>query len=178
MASLGTHIPKEITDYKEKILGGLTIRQLAAGSVAILAGGLTFAVCYMVFGLSARQSSYLIMAAAVFPAAVGFIRPNSMDFEKYLLIRYRHWMHSGPIAYKTITRGESYVTVVSRKAKRTSDVKECVTSYFAYDRHRERKILRATRKHIRLVQREIKRSQREFRKHIQAQEICSSTPQH
>lgn len=177
MASLGTHIPKEITDYKEKILGGLTIRQLAAGSVAILAGGLTFAFCYMVFGLSARQSSYFIMIAAAFPAAVGFIRPNSMDFEKYLLIRYRHWLHSGPIAYKTITRGESYVTVAPRKTKRKSDARECVTGYYAYDRRRERKILRATRKHIRLVQREIKRSQREFRKYLLAQEI-SSTSQH
>ena len=161
MASLGTHIPKEITEYQEKIIGGLTLRQLVAGAAAVLSGGLTFLFCHLVFGMNAEQSSYFIMAAALPPAVVGFLRPQNMDFERYLVLRYRHWLRSRPIPYQTTTiRGETTHGPVA-KAKHSI---EYTNPCHRYSRRRERQIIRQTRRSIRRTRKEIRRAQRAFRR--------------
>lgn len=96
MASLGTHIPKEITEYKEKIIGGLTVRQLICVAAAVAVGVGTYFALNRLFGMSAEDSSYIIMLLASVPAAAGFIRPNGMDLEKYLALRRQHKARSAP----------------------------------------------------------------------------------
>lgn len=161
MASLGTHIPKEITEYKEKIIGGLTVRQLICVTAAVLVGIGSYFTLNRLFGMSATDSSYIIMLLAAIPAAMGFIRPNGMDFEKYLALRFQHKTGSAPRIYAT----EEEVTnanVVDKRKK--EERRECTTDYYVFSRRQRRRNIKAARRHIRTVQKEIKASQREFKR--------------
>lgn len=80
-------IPKEIRDYKEKFLFGLTIRQFFS-----VAAALAICVPLYIFGKDALGSDLMgwliiLIAAPIF--AFGFFKFNGMPFEQFLLILYR-----------------------------------------------------------------------------------------
>ena len=80
-------IPKEITDYKEKFLFGLTVRQLVSAVAAL-------AVCVplFIFGkdiLGEDVVGWLIILIAVPIFAFGFFKYDGMAFEKFLGLLYR-----------------------------------------------------------------------------------------
>ena len=80
-------IPKEITDYKEKFLFGLTIRQLVSAVVA-----LAICVPLFIFGkdyLGEDLVGWIIILVAVPVFAFGFFKYDGMPFEKFLGIIYR-----------------------------------------------------------------------------------------
>lgn len=161
MASLGTHIPKEITEYKEKIIGGLTVRQLICVTAAVLVGIGSYFALNRLFGMSATDSSYIIMLLAAIPAAMGFIRPNGMDFEKYLDLRYQHKIGSDPRIYATEEEVTSANVVDKRKKE---EQREYTTDYYVFSRRQRRRNIKEAKRHIRTVQKEIKASQKEFKR--------------
>lgn len=76
-------IPEEIRKYKEKIVFGLTARQLIASIVAV-------AVCVPLYWygrkfISEDILSWLIIIIAVPLAAIGFFRFNGMPMEKFIV---------------------------------------------------------------------------------------------
>lgn len=80
-------IPKEIRDYKEKFLFGLTIRQF-------IFLGLALAICVplYVFGkdyLGSDATSWIIIIIAIPILAFGFFRFEGMPFERFLVIVFR-----------------------------------------------------------------------------------------
>ncbi len=80
-------IPKEITDYKEKFLFGLTVRQFVSAVAAL-------AVCVplFVFGkdlIGEDIIGWLIILIAVPIFAFGFFKYDGMPFEKFLAMLYR-----------------------------------------------------------------------------------------
>ena len=80
-------IPKEITDYKEKFLFGLTVRQLVSAVSAL-------AVCIplFIFGkdvLGEDVVGWLIILIAVPIFAFGFFKYDGMPFEKFLGLLFR-----------------------------------------------------------------------------------------
>lgn len=80
-------IPKEIRDYKEKFLFGLTIRQFVSLAVA-----LAICVPLFIFGKNALGedlASWLIIIIAAPIFAFGFFRFEGMPFEQFLLLLYR-----------------------------------------------------------------------------------------
>lgn len=80
-------IPKEITEYKEKFLFGLTIRQCVSAAVA-----LAICVPLYIFGkdyLGDDTVGWLVMLIAVPIFAFGFFKYEGMPFEQFLLILYR-----------------------------------------------------------------------------------------
>lgn len=80
-------IPKEIRDYKEKFLFGLTVRQFFS-----VAAALAICVPLYIFGkepLGADLMSWLIILIAAPIFAFGFFKFNGMQFEQFLLILYR-----------------------------------------------------------------------------------------
>jgi short subunit dehydrogenase-like uncharacterized protein len=83
-------IPKEITEYHEKIMFGLSIRQLCCFSAAILAGVATWLLCARVLRLSLNTVSYVVIAEAAPFMALGFIRKDGLPFEKYAALVIRH----------------------------------------------------------------------------------------
>lgn len=80
-------IPKEITDYKEKFLFGLTVRQFVSAVAA-----LAICVPLFVFGkdfIGEDIIGWLIILIAVPIFAFGFFKYDGMPFEKFLAMLYR-----------------------------------------------------------------------------------------
>ena len=88
--SLETRIPKEINDYREKIVFGLSGRQLASVAVAVAVVGVTALVMHYLLGLDLRVIEYVLILEAMPIIAVGFLRPKSLDFEDFAAVWYHH----------------------------------------------------------------------------------------
>ena len=87
--SLETRIPKEINDYREKLVFGLSARQLGAVAVALAVVGATALVAHYALGLDLRAIEYVLILEAMPIIAVGFLRPKSLDFEDFATV----WCH-------------------------------------------------------------------------------------
>lgn len=98
---LMTDIPKEITDYKEKIILGFTIRQIICLVVAILVGFAVFAVSTFGFGLSFDKSTDIVVPFTLPFLAVGFVKRNGYPFEKYLMIMIKYHLGTKKRTYKS-----------------------------------------------------------------------------
>lgn len=79
-------VPREIDEYKEKILFGLSLRQLLGGFIAVVFGIGAFFLCTKVLNLSSNIASYVVMIIASPPLAIGFVRIKGMYFEDYMKI--------------------------------------------------------------------------------------------
>lgn len=94
-------IPKEITDYKEKFLLGLTVRQLVSAVVA-----LAICVPLFIFGkdyLGEDMVGWIIILVAIPVFAFGFFRYDGMPFEKFLAILYRQkWVEPQKRKYEEL----------------------------------------------------------------------------
>lgn len=98
--AISVPVPKEITEYREKIMFGMSGRQLIFSLLAgVLAIGIG-ALCYMM-GMDMSIIGYIIILAASPLMALGFIRKNNMPFEKYLHLVLRNKMGQNLLTYKT-----------------------------------------------------------------------------
>lgn len=94
-------IPKEITDYKEKFLFGLTVRQLVSVVVAL-------AICIplFIFGkdyLGEDLVGWIIILVAIPIFAFGFFRYDGMPFEQFLAMLYRQkWVEPQKRKYEEL----------------------------------------------------------------------------
>lgn len=80
-------IPKEITEYKEKFLFGLTVRQCVS-----IAAALAVAIPLYIFGkdiLGADIAGWLVLLVIVPVFGFGFLKYNGMTFERLLAVIYR-----------------------------------------------------------------------------------------
>ena len=80
-------IPKEIKDFKEKLMLGLSARQL-------LATILTCGVCIptYIFGrkyMGDDIASWICILVAFPTIAMGFYKKNGMNFEQYMMVIFR-----------------------------------------------------------------------------------------
>jgi hypothetical protein len=97
--SVEVRIPKEICEYTEKIIGGLSIRQLIAFTVAIISGVSSYFITRFYFGASLAGDVCIIVVLPIF--AVGFIKKNGLTFEKYAALILRHKFGKNKRKYKT-----------------------------------------------------------------------------
>ena len=88
--SLETRIPKEINDYREKLVFGLSTRQLGAVGAAIAVVGVTAFIMHGLLGIDLRVIEYVLILEAMPIVAVGFLRPKSLDFEDFAVVWYHH----------------------------------------------------------------------------------------
>ena len=80
-------IPKEINEYKEKFLFGLTVRQFVSVAVALV-----ICVPSFIFGkeiLGDDLMSWIIILIAVPIFGYGFFNFNGMPFEQFVMVLYR-----------------------------------------------------------------------------------------
>lgn len=80
-------IPKEINEYKEKFLFGLTVRQFVSVAVALV-----ICVPSFIFGknvLGEDLMSWIIILIAVPIFGYGFFNFNGMPFEQFVIVLYR-----------------------------------------------------------------------------------------
>lgn len=80
-------IPKEITDYKEKFMFGLTVRQFLC-----VAAALVICVPLYIFGkdyIGEDLVSWLIILVAAPIFAFGFFKYDGLPFEQFIVMLYR-----------------------------------------------------------------------------------------
>lgn len=80
-------IPKEIKDFKEKLVFGLTARQLIATILTLI-----ICVPTYIFGrpyLGDDLASWICIIVAFPTVAIGFYKKNGMNFEQYLKAIFR-----------------------------------------------------------------------------------------
>jgi len=176
--SIEVRIPKEITEYKEKIIFGLSIRQLICFTFAITIGVGTY---ILVTKLSnADIASYVVIVEVMPIFAIGFIKKNGFTFEKYAAMMFRHklgrnrrWYTTNLLIDEITTengnalpdkkrRGEKNVWNIFKK-EHTADknIREC-TGFEITAKSRKRKSKEAIR--------EINAARKEFRTEKQSAE--------
>lgn len=98
MGVMKAEIPPEITEYKEKMFFGLTVRQLICTGI-----GLALAIPTGMFGSKVLPSD-VVQYAVVFEiipcAAVGWLRINDMPFEKFLKKAMTYYMSNQKRKFK------------------------------------------------------------------------------
>ena len=99
--SITVMIPKEITDYEEKIIFGLSLRKLGCLTLAAAVGGGTYLLCVKALGLTMDATSYVIILETLPLMAIGFITINGMRLERYIALVLRHTFGVNRLAYKT-----------------------------------------------------------------------------
>lgn len=99
--ALETRIPKEITEYREKIVFGLSGRQLIAISVAISVVGLTAFILWYLLGINFAVVEYILILEALPIVAFGFIRHKGLSFEQLLRIRRNYHFGEKRLLNKT-----------------------------------------------------------------------------
>jgi hypothetical protein len=176
--SIEVRIPKEITEYKEKIIFGLSIRQLICFTFAITIGVGTY---ILVTKLSnADIASYVVIVEVMPIFAIGFIKKNSFTFEKYAAMMFRHklgrsrrWYTTNLLIDEITTekghakpdkkkRGEKSVWFISKeKYSADKNIREC-TGFEVTAKSRKRKSKEALR--------EINAARKEYRTEKQAAE--------
>lgn len=80
-------IHKEIKDFKEKIVMGLTARQLACTILALIIGIPTYLYCSKYF--SEDTTSWICIIAVIPPVLIGFYKKNGLTFEQYAMVWFR-----------------------------------------------------------------------------------------
>lgn len=112
--AIEVRIPKEITEYKEKIMFGMNIRQLVSSIIAILVGVGSYVLLKPFWGQ--EITSYVVILEVIPVFAVGFIRLQNMPFEKYIKLMLHHAIGQGKRTYKTELLLDDYIKEVENVA--------------------------------------------------------------
>ena len=96
--SIEVRVPEEIKDYKESIVAGLSIRQLACGGVALGCGIPTF---LLLRNINMDLATYATMVVVIPAFCVGFIKKGGYTFEKYIKIKIRAAFGKNKRTYET-----------------------------------------------------------------------------
>ena len=96
--SIEVRIPKEIKEYKEKIIFGLSLRQL----ISVFIGGIVCLGTYFSISpiVGADVASDIIIFEAIPIFAVGFIKVRSFNFETYAKIFIKHKLGNNKRTYE------------------------------------------------------------------------------
>lgn len=96
---LEVKIPKEIMEYREKIIFGMGIRQLICVLIALVFGIFTFFCAMPLIG--SDLAGYLVLAELMPIMGIGFLRINGFTFERYVLIVIMHMIKKPIRVYRT-----------------------------------------------------------------------------
>ncbi|MCD7854435.1 MAG: PrgI family protein [Clostridiales bacterium] len=86
--SIEVNVPDEITNYKEKIIAGLSFRQLLFGGIA-LGLGVPSCILLSINGVSDYITMFVTMALVLPPFCLGFVNIKGYRFEVYAKIKLR-----------------------------------------------------------------------------------------
>lgn len=157
--ALSVHVPKEITDYKERIVGDFSGRQLISLAATGTILGLSYVILVMLLHVSMDVYPYLAAVICVPGLAIGFYRKDNMPCEQYFKLLWRHYMTNQKLSWSVeydfpltdeIESEEKHV--LQKRKKRKKDEPEVRTE--------KKKRPKAARKRI---QREIKKAKKEYR---------------
>lgn len=163
--SVEVRIPKEITDYKEKILLGMSIRQLICSVISGAIGIILFLLLKSIFGMNV--TGYIVIIAVMPILAIGFIKPNGFTFERILKMMLKHFLIKSKRQYKTDLQlnfiGEVQSDVEFKKKrgkeeKRTRKLSESKKEYEGFESTKK-----GRKRRTKEAKKEIKRARKEFK---------------
>ncbi|MDR1070272.1 MAG: PrgI family protein [Gracilibacteraceae bacterium] len=160
-------IPKEITEYHEKIMFGLSIRQLLCFAVAILGGAATWFFCAKLLRLPFDLISYVVIAEAAPLMALGFIRKDGQPFEKYASLVIRHRFGRLRLNFTAAPRGSAAldpaVKAAARRERRKSHVRFAEKTHPQYECQRFEVTKKERQRKRKAAQRKIAAARQEYR---------------
>ncbi|MFR6141835.1 MAG: PrgI family protein [Finegoldia sp.] len=121
------NIPKDISEYENKIFLNLTKRKLLA-----LGSGLVLAILETVIlskFLKMSVIAYLIFLTVVPIAMIGFIKKDNLNMEDYLKKLYRGKFGVNKLTYKTSVNQDFYNMLNNKKRKRFVFKKDQMTQF-------------------------------------------------
>lgn len=117
--AIEVRIPKEITEYKERIIFGLNIRQLISFVAAIIVGLTTYYFANKYLGADAASYIVIIIVIPIF--ALGFFKKDGFTFEQYVKIIFRHFWGKSKRNYEVdlnITKIEGNEKIIDVRTKK------------------------------------------------------------
>ena len=177
-------IPMEIENYKEKIIFGMSLRQLVCFSSAVVAGVGAYFVCTKALHMSMDAASYVIIFLAMPLMALGFIKKDGQPFEKYLALMLRQRIGNNKLSYSTETElqqesnterkskyawifekestGDGNPVLPQRERKQEAGRKEAVI--FTADKESQKRNRKATRQKVKAAQKEYRTAKQRYKK--------------
>lgn len=163
--SVEVRIPKEITEYQEKIMFGLSIRQLICTVIAIVISVPSYIILMNKIGQ--ELTGYIVIIEVAPLIAIGYLKPKGLKFEKVLLMFLKHQLGKSKRYYKTLVQvdivdildggNENDIQKKSSKKSigRKSEKEREYKSFEPSKKDRKRK--------FKEVKKQIKRAKRDFR---------------
>ena len=102
--SVEVRIPKEITEYQEKIICGLSIRQLICTVIAMIISIPSY--IFLLPSLGVDITGYVVILEVVPFIALGFLRPRGLKFEKVLLVFLKHQLGNSKRKFNSIVQSD------------------------------------------------------------------------
>lgn len=109
-------VPKEIKEYEEKIIAGLSWRNIIWGLLAIVLGMIAFFLFKGILGESI--TSYIVMALVIPCFACGFLKVQDMSYDRYLMFIWKYYTKKQTLLYENKIEREEEQNV-SKKKKRS-----------------------------------------------------------
>ena len=91
---LQIEVNNEIRSYQEKLFFGMSIRQLGFTALALAVSVGSFFVMKNILNIPIPVISYIVVAMCAPFMALGFIQIHGYPFEKYVMLRLRHYKRS------------------------------------------------------------------------------------
>ncbi|MDU2702517.1 MAG: PrgI family protein [Veillonella sp.] len=155
-------VPKEITEYREKIIFGLSIRQLLCTLVAIIIAIPSY--IFLSKYLGSEITGYVVMILVIPVLAIGFIRPKGLNFEKIAVKAIDHTTSNNKKKYLTITQVELLEEIkndIEEKQKffRKRDKNKEEREFKGFEPKEERR-----KENIKNIKKQIKRAKQDIRR--------------
>ncbi len=156
-------IPVEINEYREKIVGGMTARQLIGGLCAVALGVGSYFLCTKTLKLSVSSAGYVVMLLTALPLAIGFLTIDGRPFEEYLGLMLRHILgrHRMRLDITIPTDRSETCAVKQKKGKRDRRLEGEV---FVIDKKAGARRRSRTAKAIKAAKKEYRREKRRYKK--------------
>lgn len=157
--SIEVRVPKEIKEYKEKIIFGLNLRQL----ISVFIGGIiclsTFFLIKPIVGVDLASDIIIIEAIPIF--AFGFIKVRSFNFETYAKIFIKHKFGKNKRTYEN----KLYMVNLKEEIKSTDYAKKEVRKFESVKTGSENEKARTVRRNEKnkIIRERIKRAKKEFK---------------
>lgn len=157
--SIEVRIPKEIKEYKEKIIFGLNLRQL----ISVFVGGIiclsTYFLIKPIVGTDLASDIIIIEAIPIF--AFGFIKVRSFNFETYAKIFIKHKLGKNKRTYENKLYIENLKEEIKNGNYAKKEVRKVETVKACEENERTRTVGRTEKNKI--IRERIKRAKKEFK---------------
>lgn len=165
--ALEVDIPVEIKDYKRKIIGALSGRQLVSLVAAAGIGLIGWFVSRNVVGLSMSNAGNVVMVLATIPLAIGFLSIDGRPLEEYMSLMLRHYFDRAKLPLRiTVPVGRRSIELVKQRKKERKNIEADVYEIKSAQRARRRK---SAAKAIATASKEYRRQKRLFKKAAKAE---------